>query len=92
MSLYQLFKPKGPSGFGYGSTAEQVTVGLSLEGKAILVTGCNSGLGQEALRVLALRGARVVGTARTLDKAKAACDAVKGKTVPLAVYEVLGLK
>ena len=84
MSLYQLFKPKGPSGFGYGSTAEQVTQGLSLEGKTILVTGCNSGLGQEALRVLALRGARVVGTARTLDKAKAACDAVKGKTVPLA--------
>lgn len=84
MSLYQLFKPKGPSGFGYGSTAEQVTEGLSLAGKTILVTGCNSGLGQEALRVLALRGARVVGTARTLDKAKAACDAVKGKTVPLA--------
>jgi WW domain-containing oxidoreductase len=84
MSLYELFKPKGPSGFGYGSTAEQVTEGLSLEGRTILVTGCNSGLGQEALRVLALRGARVVGTARTLDKAKAACDAVKGKTVPLA--------
>jgi WW domain-containing oxidoreductase len=84
MSLYELFKPKGPSGFGYGSTAEQVTEGLSLEGKTILVTGCNSGLGLEALRVLALRGARVVGTARTLDKAKAACDAVQGKTVPLA--------
>jgi len=84
VSLYQLFKPKGPSGFGYGSTAEQVTEGLSLEGKTILVTGCSSGLGQEALRVLALRGARVVGTARTLDKARAACDAVKGRTVPLA--------
>ncbi len=84
MSLVQLFKPKGPSGFGYGSTAEQVTEGLSLEGKTVLVTGCNSGLGQEALRVLALRGARVVGTARTLDKARAACGAVKGKTVPLA--------
>ena len=25
MSLYELFKPKGPSGFGYGSTAEEVT-------------------------------------------------------------------
>jgi WW domain-containing oxidoreductase len=84
VSLYQLFKPKGPSGFGYGSTAEQVTEGLSLEGKTILVTGCSSGLGLETLRVLALRGARVVGTARTLDKAKAACDAVKGRTVPLA--------
>ncbi|HZY05925.1 MAG TPA: hypothetical protein VFF02_20730, partial [Anaeromyxobacteraceae bacterium] len=73
MSLYALFKPNGPSGFGYGSTAEQVTAGLSLRGKTVLVTGCNSGLGQEAMRVLALRGARVVGTARTLDKARAAC-------------------
>ncbi|HYQ81841.1 MAG TPA: SDR family oxidoreductase, partial [Anaeromyxobacteraceae bacterium] len=69
---------------GYGSTAEQVTQGLSLQGKTMLVTGCNSGLGQEALRVLALRGARVVGTARTLDKARTACQAVPGQTVPLA--------
>ena len=84
MSLYEMIKPKGPNGFGYGSTAEQVTQGLSLQGKTMLVTGCNSGLGQEALRVLALRGARVVGTARTLDKARAACGAVKGETVPLA--------
>lgn len=84
MSLYQLFKPRGPSGFGYGSTAEEVTRGLSLQGKTILLTGCNSGLGQEALRVLALRGARVAGTARTLDKARAACAAVHGDTVPLA--------
>jgi WW domain-containing oxidoreductase len=84
MSLVERFKSNGPSGFGHGSTAEQVTEGLSLAGKTILVTGVNSGLGQEALRVLALRGARVVGTARTLEKAQAACGAVKGDTVPLA--------
>jgi NAD(P)-dependent dehydrogenase (short-subunit alcohol dehydrogenase family) len=84
LSLYELFTSKGPSGFGYGSTAEQVTEGLSLEGKSMLVTGCNSGLGQEAMRVVALRGGRVVGTARTYEKAKLACDAVKGQTVPLA--------
>jgi len=84
MSLYELFKSKGPSGFGYGSTAEEVTAGLSLEGKTYLITGCNSGLGFEAMRVLALRGARVVGTARTVEKAKEACDRVKGATVPLA--------
>jgi WW domain-containing oxidoreductase len=82
MSLYQLLKPKGPSGFGYGSTAEQVTEGLSLEGRTILVTGCNSGLGQEALRVLALRGARVVGTARTLGRRGRLRR--RGKAVPLA--------
>jgi NADPH:quinone reductase-like Zn-dependent oxidoreductase len=67
VSLYELFASKGPSGFGYASTAEQVTEGLSLAGKTILVTGCNSGLGHEALRVLTMRGAYVVATARTMD-------------------------
>jgi WW domain-containing oxidoreductase len=36
----------------------------------MLVTGCNSGLGRETARVLALRGARVIGTGRTVDKAR----------------------
>jgi WW domain-containing oxidoreductase len=84
MSLYEHFKPRGPSGFGYGSTAEEVTAGLSIEGKTVLLTGCNSGLGRESLRVLTSRGARVIGTARTVEKAKEACVAVGGKTVPLA--------
>lgn len=84
MSIYEWFTSKGPSGFGYGSTAEQVTEGISLAGKTMLVTGCNSGLGYETLRVLTLRGARVVGTARSVAKAKEACDAVGGQTVPLA--------
>jgi NADP-dependent 3-hydroxy acid dehydrogenase YdfG len=73
MPLLQFFKSKGPSGFGFGSTAEQVTEGLDLAGKTFLVTGVNSGLGQETLRVLSLRGAKVLGTARTAEKAKAAC-------------------
>jgi WW domain-containing oxidoreductase len=84
MSVYELFKAKGPSGFGYASTAEEVTAGLSLVGKTMLVTGCNSGLGQETLRVLALRGALVIGTARTVEKARQACAAVGGQTVALA--------
>jgi WW domain-containing oxidoreductase len=82
MSLYQHFKGKGPNGFGYGSTAEEVTAGLTLQGQTILVTGCNSGLGLEAMRVLVLRGARVLGTARTLEKARAACLQVGGQAVP----------
>ncbi len=84
MSLLGLFAAKGPSGFGYASTAEEVTAGLSLQGKTFLLTGCNSGLGQEVLRVLVMRGARVLATARTLEKAKAACDAVQGSMLPLA--------
>lgn len=78
MSLVAMFKPKGPSGFGYGSTAEQVTEGISLSGKTILITGCNSGLGKESMRVLAMRGARIIGTSRTIEKAVAACAEVGG--------------
>jgi WW domain-containing oxidoreductase len=84
MSLIQYLKINGPSGFGYGSTAEEVTEGLSLAGKTMLVTGCNSGLGLETMRVLALRGVRVVGTARTIEKARDACTAVGGQTTPFA--------
>ncbi len=87
MSLYSLFSSKGPSGFGYASTAEDVTAGRSLAGKTYLVTGCTSGLGLETLRVLALRRARVVGTARTAEKAKAAAESLGSlapSVVPLA--------
>jgi NAD(P)-dependent dehydrogenase (short-subunit alcohol dehydrogenase family) len=73
------------SAFGKRSTAEDVTAGIDLSGKTALVTGCNSGLGQETLRVLALRGAHVIGAARTLEKAEQACSGVEGKTTPLAV-------
>ena len=73
------------SAFGKRSTAEEVTAGMDLSGKTALVTGCNSGLGQETLRVLALRGAHVIGAARTLEKAEKACAEVEGKTTPLAV-------
>lgn len=75
MSLIGFFKPNGKSGFGYTSTAEEVTAGINLAGKTILITGCNSGLGQETARVLALRGARIFGTARTIDKAHTALAA-----------------
>jgi NAD(P)-dependent dehydrogenase (short-subunit alcohol dehydrogenase family) len=55
------------------STAEQVTEGVDLSGKVALVTGCNSGIGAETVRVLAKRGAHVIGTAHTLDKAEKSC-------------------
>ena len=75
--------PIGP--FGADSTAEEVTMGLDLGGQTALVTGCNSGLGLETMRVLALRGAHVIGTGRTLEKAAAACASVQGKTTPVAL-------
>lgn len=84
MSLYGRFVSNGPSGFGYSSTAEEVSAGLDLSGKRYLVTGCNSGLGQETVRVLALRGATVIAAARTVQKAAGACAGVSGETVPVA--------
>lgn len=85
MSLVSLIKGRrGASGFGYASTAEEVTEGLALRGKNVLITGVNSGLGQESARVLALRGARIFGAARTREKAAEACAAFGADAVPLA--------
>jgi WW domain-containing oxidoreductase len=76
MSLVSLMSRTGPTGFGYASTAEQVTAGLDLAGKTVLITGCNSGIGRETLRVLASRGAHVIAAARSREKAEAACREV----------------
>lgn len=73
------------SQFGAESTALEVTQGLDLTGHTTLVTGCNSGLGYETLRALAARGAHVIGTGRTLEKAEVACASVDGKTTPMAL-------
>ena len=65
--------------FGRPPTAEEITEGIDLSGKSAVITGVNSGLGAETMRVLALRGAHVYGLARTLEKARKACAAVPGK-------------
>lgn len=70
------------SGFGSNSTAEEVTEGLDLSHLTIALTGCNSGLGFETMRVLALRGAHVIGIARTQEKAEKACAAIDGTATP----------
>jgi WW domain-containing oxidoreductase len=84
MSILAQLKGKGANGFGYRSTAEEVTAGVDLRGRTMLVTGCGSGLGRETARVLASRGARVVGTARTEAKAREACAGLPGDPLPLA--------
>lgn len=72
MSLLTRIVGRGPNGFGADSTAEQVTQGLDLSGKTYLLTGAGSGLGLETLRVLALRNAHVIASARSTEKASAA--------------------
>jgi WW domain-containing oxidoreductase len=60
--------------FGSRSTAYDVIAGIDLSGKSILLTGCNSGIGFETMRVLSAHGAEVIGLARTQEVAQAACS------------------
>jgi NAD(P)-dependent dehydrogenase (short-subunit alcohol dehydrogenase family) len=73
------------STFPPDATAEDVTAGIDMSGKTVVVTGCNSGIGLETMRVLALRGAHVIGTARTLERGQEACASVQGKATPIVL-------
>jgi len=79
MSLVSMIKGRrGANGFGYASTAEEVTEGVDLSGKSFLITGVNSGLGKETARVIAKRGGRVLGAARSETKATGALQGFEG--------------
>lgn len=86
MTILARVMPKGPSGFGYGSTAEDVTEGISLRGKTILLTGVTSGIGQESARIFLKRGARVLGTARNAAQAATALAAHGGEAEQTAGF------
>ncbi len=49
----------------------------SQQGKTILITGANSGLGLEASKVLSKKGAHVIMTVRNLQKGKEAVETIK---------------
>jgi WW domain-containing oxidoreductase len=75
-------KPSIP--FGANSTADEVTAGLDLSGRTIVITGCNSGIGFETFRTLTAHGAHVVGLARTREAARDACRRARGSSTPVA--------
>jgi WW domain-containing oxidoreductase len=72
------------SSFSRRSTSEEVTSGIDMKGKTVLITGCNSGLGFETMRVLASRGASIIGAARTVEKARTAASEISGEVTPVA--------
>lgn len=58
------------SGFNAQSTANDVIKGIDLTGKIVIVTGGNTGIGLETVKILAGVGATVIVPARDIDKAK----------------------
>jgi NAD(P)-dependent dehydrogenase (short-subunit alcohol dehydrogenase family) len=52
---------------------------MKLEGKAILVTGASRGLGEALMKVLARKGARVVGVSRNAQEMEAVASALRAQ-------------
>lgn len=63
--------------FGPKSTTDDVLNGKDLSGKTVLVTGGNSGLGQETGRAMAGKGAHVVLLGRSQEKLNAAVAEIR---------------
>ncbi|XP_074581553.1 short-chain dehydrogenase TIC 32 B, chloroplastic-like [Curcuma longa] len=82
---------RGPSGFGSGSTSEQVTEGVDASRLTALVTGGSSGIGTETARVLALRGAHVVIAARNMQAANEVKQRIVDE-IPSAKIDVIQLE
>lgn len=58
------------SGFNAKSTTNEVIKGIDLTGKVAIVTGGNTGIGLETVKILAEAGATVIVPARDIEKAK----------------------
>ena len=55
----------------------QCTSDVRMDGKTVVITGCNTGIGKETALDLAKRGARVIMACRDMDKAKAAAEDIR---------------
>src|SRR5438477_12465402 len=67
-------------GFGRDSTADDVLDGIDCTGRVVLITGASGGLGAEAARALAAKGARVTITARDVVKGRHVVEEIRAAT------------
>ena len=74
--MFKHFNTSSSHSFSASSTADDVSAGLDLSDKTYLITGVNSGLGLESARVLVQRGARIIGLARSKEKAEQALRSI----------------
>ncbi|KAG6507758.1 hypothetical protein ZIOFF_033110 [Zingiber officinale] len=81
----------GPSGFGSASTAEQVTDGIDASLLTVIITGGSSGIGAEAARVMALRGAHVIIGARNTEAASEVKQSILQST-PSARIDIIQIE
>ncbi|XP_040167203.1 retinol dehydrogenase 14 isoform X2 [Anopheles arabiensis] len=61
-------------------TCGHFTSSRKMEGKTVIITGANSGIGKETARDLAKRGARVIMACRNMETAKQAQDEIVKET------------
>jgi WW domain-containing oxidoreductase len=66
------------------ATADEVLAGVDLYRKRMVVTGCDSDIGFETMKSLAANGAHVIGLARTIEEARAACAAADRSCTPIS--------
>ncbi|KAJ8285001.1 hypothetical protein COCON_G00038510 [Conger conger] len=57
-----------------------------IEGKTVVITGANTGLGKETARELAKRGGRIIMGCRDMAKCEAAAKEIRGQTLNTHVY------
>ena len=72
--------PANRDNFGHDTTTDEVLEGIDLSGKLVLITGGTSGLGAESARALASKGARVIITARQMDKGRKVAEEISAAT------------
>ncbi|KJE96004.1 oxidoreductase [Capsaspora owczarzaki ATCC 30864] len=68
--------------FGYRTPAEEVVteLGIDLSDRVAIITGASSGLGKEAARVLALKGAHIIIAIRNLEAGQKVAQEIQQST------------